>query len=228
MPFLQLQRRLILIVHPKDLSHQRKLWSIKQVIEANALDMVQLRMDENTPVDTTFLSAGIQLREMTKLTNTKLIVNSCIESAHEIEADGLHIKEKNINSYCSDDIKILKRKYSWIVGCSAHSVDSALDAAQSQYDYIQVGTMFPTQSHPNKIELEGPALIKLIRRNALLQEIQLPPLIAIGGIDIDNIRFVVEAGADGVAVIRSLLLAKDTFERSKDFVDLIKQLRCEG
>ena len=101
------------------------------------------------------------------------------------------------------------------LGCSAHSVEAVLAAAALGADYVQLGTMFATQTHPGKIP-EGPGLATECRR--ALDELEAPPLrarsatpllIGVGGVDATNAATLVEAGCDGVAVIRGISDARD-------------------
>jgi thiamine monophosphate synthase len=99
-----------------------------------------------------------------------------------------------------------------LVGTSAHSIESALDAAlKYDPDYMLVGTCYETASHPEKeaAELEGPSLPGEVARAIRAVEIgALPIVFAIGGIDETNCdEPVLKFGADGVAVIRSVLQA---------------------
>ena len=102
------------------------------------------------------------------------------------------------------------------LGCSAHSVEAVLAAAALGADYVQLGTMFATQTHPGKVP-EGPGLATECRR--ALDELEAPPLlvarsatpllIGVGGVDATNAATLVEAGCDGVAVIRGISDASD-------------------
>ena len=106
------------------------------------------------------------------------------------------------------------------LGCSAHSVEAVLAAAALGADYVQLGTMFATQTHPGKIP-EGPGLATECRRaldeleaapllGVALDELEAPPLlIGVGGVDATNAAKLIEAGCDGVAVIRGISDARD-------------------
>ena len=106
------------------------------------------------------------------------------------------------------------------LGCSAHSVEAVLAAAALGADYVQLGTMFATQTHPGKVP-EGPGLATECRRaldeleatpllGVALDELEAPPLlIGVGGVDATNAAKLIEAGCDGVAVIRGISDARD-------------------
>ena len=84
-----------------------------------------------------------------------------------------------------------------------HSVEGATEAQASGADFLLVGTMFATRSHPGE-EPSGPGLLERIRAAGVNA-----PLLAIGGITADNVAQVIQAGADGAAVITAILASED-------------------
>ena len=92
-----------------------------------------------------------------------------------------------------------------VVGCSVHSVQAAVEAVRhGPPDYIQVGTMFETRSHPGKVP-EGPDLLSRVRE-AVRPSCM---LIGVGGITAGTAATVIEHGADGVAIISGIAAAAD-------------------
>lgn len=87
------------------------------------------------------------------------------------------------------------------IGVSAHSSDDCRRAEQAGADYLLLGTIFPTPSHPG----EPGAGLSLIARCAGSNL----PLIAIGGIDGSSVAEVLAAGAHGAAVVRAVWEAAD-------------------
>ena len=90
-----------------------------------------------------------------------------------------------------------------LIGRSVHSVAGAVSAAASGADFLLVGTMFTTRSHPGA-EPAGPDLLRRIAAAGVPL-----PMIAIGGINAGNAPAVMDAGAHGVAVITSILASPD-------------------
>jgi len=146
---------------------------------------------------------------------TKIVVSSdWLEAALEGKAHGLHVKESHRNR-----IPSIRQRFQDaglpvpLIGTSAHSIASALDAIQThQPNYMFVGTCYPTMTHPEKKaeQLEGP---KLPGRVARALQVRLPgvscPIFAIGGIDASNCYAPVQMGAVGVATIRAVLQAEN-------------------
>jgi thiamine-phosphate pyrophosphorylase len=83
------------------------------------------------------------------------------------------------------------------------------------HTFIQVGTMYLTGSHPEKLKVEGPALMTAI--DTALREAQLRDRVyicGIGGITPTNCEAVLRAGADGVAVISGIAAVDDNVPRT--------------
>jgi thiamine-phosphate pyrophosphorylase len=88
-----------------------------------------------------------------------------------------------------------------VIGRSVHSVEGAERAVQDGADFLVVGTMFASRSHPGE-KPAGPRLMERIAGRCSL------PAIGIGGITAENCQQVIEAGGMGVAVITGILAAQ--------------------
>jgi thiamine-phosphate diphosphorylase len=140
-----------------------------------------------------------------------------VDLAIEANAHGVHVKEFHLPKIVG--IRQLASRDDFLIGTSAHSVQSAVESyATYRPDYYFVGTCFLTASHPEKdsTDLEGPTLPGEVRR-AILAEVRnagarYPAIFAIGGIDESNCHIPVTHGADGVAVIRAVLQARNPAE----------------
>jgi len=138
-----------------------------------------------------------------------VVTSDYVDAAIQSSAHGIHVKERHRSRITEIREQFAPRIP--LIGTSAHSVSSALEAT-SLYrpDYIFVGTCYATASHPEKVELEGPALPGTVCRALEEDRKDRPVVLAIGGIDEDNCAEpVVEHGADGVAAIRSVLQSPD-------------------
>ncbi len=97
-----------------------------------------------------------------------------------------------------------------LLGYSVHSVASAKQAVQAGADYLLVGTMFPTPSHPDKTP-EGIELLKAVAKAVSV------PLIAIGGITPERVGLCLRAGARGVAVISGILESESPYVSAQGY-----------
>jgi thiamine-phosphate pyrophosphorylase len=124
-------------------------------------------------------------------TGTLFIVNDRIDVALACGADGVHLGQ--------DDIRVgVARQISppgFIIGVSVGTVDEAVRAEQEGADYIAISPIFSTDSKKDAGQGRGLDVLREIRRSVSV------PVIAIGGINLDNVHEVIATGADGVAVI---------------------------
>ncbi|MDD2338583.1 MAG: bifunctional hydroxymethylpyrimidine kinase/phosphomethylpyrimidine kinase [Geobacteraceae bacterium] len=126
------------------------------------------------------------------------IVNDDLPLAAEIRADGVHFGQ--------DDGSVTEARRvlgpDALIGISTHSLDEALQAELEGADYIGFGAMYPTGSKDVQ-HLPGPAALAEIRSRVLI------PIVAIGGLNRDNASAAIDAGADSIAVISSVLSSPD-------------------
>ncbi|WP_102347208.1 thiamine phosphate synthase [Bacillus sp. Marseille-P3661] len=140
-----------------------------------------------------------QLQEICKQNEVPFIVNDDIDLALELDADGVHIGQEDENP-----LNVRTRIGNKILGISAHNVTEARLAIEQGADYIGVGPMYPTNTKTDTRAVQGPTVIKEIRS----QHITIP-VVGIGGISKGLIKPVINAGADGVAIISAISQAVD-------------------
>jgi thiamine-phosphate pyrophosphorylase len=138
--------------------------------------------------------------------NVRLIVNDRADLCIAAGADGVHVGQNDLPPEAARRIGGDDR----IVGVSTHNLEQVESADRSAADYIAVGPVFSTSSKDNPDPVIGLDGVK--RARALTQK----PLVAIGGITLENCRSVIDAGADSVAVISDLL--SDPRKRTEAFL----------
>jgi thiamine-phosphate pyrophosphorylase len=138
--------------------------------------------------------------------NVRLIVNDRADLCIAAGADGVHVGQNDLPPEAARRIGGADR----IVGVSTHNPEQVESADRSAADYIAVGPVFSTSSKDNPDPVIGLDGVK--RARALTQK----PLVAIGGITLENCRSVIDAGADSVAVISDLL--SDPRKRTEAFL----------
>jgi thiamine-phosphate diphosphorylase len=105
-----------------------------------------------------------------------------------------------------------------ILGVSTHDESQARQARDDGADYVAVGSMYPTGSKPG-FRLVGPDLVRRVR-----PEIPVP-LVAIGGITVDNVTEIIRAGADAVAVISAVCATEDPAAAARRFLETVRRAR---
>jgi thiamine-phosphate pyrophosphorylase len=138
------------------------------------------------------------------------IVNDDIELALAVDADGVHLGR-------DDHSLALARKQlgpDRIIGVSCYAdLQHALDAAQNGADYVAFGSMFASSTKP----LAPPAPLSLLTEAKTQLHI---PVVAIGGITLQNAPQAIAAGADAVAVISAVFDAADVRQAAQSFSNL--------
>jgi thiamine-phosphate pyrophosphorylase len=124
-----------------------------------------------------------------------LILNDRADLALAAAAEGVHVGQDDIPADSARRIVGPDR----IVGLSTHNPEQVREADATKADYVAVGPVFATVSKDNPDPVIGLEGVRQAR--ALTQK----PIVAIGGIAVENCRSVIEAGADSVAVITELL-----------------------
>lgn len=135
-----------------------------------------------------------------------LIVNSSLAMLVTAQADGLHLPEGLL--VAPEDGFFTKLE--GLIGYSVHSVESARKAAALGADYVVVGTIFASQSHPEVV----PHGSQIIADVASTVDV---PVIAIGGITQDNLAECISAGASGIAVLSPIMRAVDPRQAAQSY-----------
>lgn len=136
---------------------------------------------------------SLRLRELTLRYKASLTINDHTDIAVAVGADGIHLGQEDLP--LKEAKKITSEE---IIGISTHSITEAITAEREGADYIGFGPVFMT-----KTKDVGPAkgleMLKEIKKNVSI------PVVAIGGINANNLSSVLEAGADAVAVASGLI-----------------------
>lgn len=135
---------------------------------------------------------AVTLRKMTGLFNATFIINDHADIALAVDADGVHLGQDDLP--LKEARKIMGNR---IVGISTHSLAQAMEAELQGADYIGFGPVFYTTTKDAGAP-KGVDNIRIIKENVGI------PVVAIGGIGLDNIASVINAGADAVAVATAI------------------------
>jgi thiamine-phosphate pyrophosphorylase len=179
----------------------------EQMIEGG-VDLIQLR-GKGKSLDE-LADCAARLHELTTRSSTPLIVNDHAEIASQIPVEGVHVGQDD------DSIEVARRKAGReiVVGKSTHSVEQALAAQREGADYIGFGPIFAT---PTKPDYPPIGLSDIGRVHA---EVDLP-IFCIGGINIDNLQSVIDAGAKRVVMVSALLKAHSIVDYARCATDML-------
>ena len=186
---------LYVILDRQFLGDRDELDVTRQIIEGGAR-VIQLRDKQSKKKE--LLLVAQKLRELCSQADVLFIINDYLDLAMAVDADGLHVGQEDL------PLPVIRRELpvDKIVGCSVTMLSQATKAQAEGADYIAVGSIFPTATK------KGATVVGVDMLRELKQTVS-TPLVAIGGINQNNIGEVVSAGAYAVAVISAVLGEKD-------------------
>jgi thiamine-phosphate pyrophosphorylase len=174
---------------------------------AGGVDILQVRAKERTHAER--VSIGLKAVSAAFLSHVPVIINDDIEAAFECGADGVHLGQEDWAAIPREQ-RLERLANMRIVGISTHSIEQALAAERDGASYIGVGPVFPTATKP-AARCVGTDLIHQVAAQVKV------PFFAIGGITLENIGQVLEAGATRVAVVSAILRVPDVTEACTEF-----------
>ena len=207
---------LYVVLDRQFLAGRNELEIARQIVEGGA-KAIQFRDKQSNKRE--MLLVAQKLKGLCSQAGVLFIINDYLDLALAVAADGIHIGQEDL------PLPAVRRELpiDKIVGCSVTTVSQAKRAEEEGADYIAVGSVFPTATKREAIVV-GIDILKEVKRTVST------PVVAIGGIDHDNVGEAVAAGADAVAVISAVLGAKDVTGAVRRLVakmDLVKE-RCQN
>ena len=169
--------------------------AVEQAVKGGA-GIVQLR--EKNLSDEAFLQEAIELKAVCSQYKVPLIINDNVEVMLKSDADGIHVGQSDL------DAADVRRKIGpdKILGVSAHNIAEARLAVKHGADYLGVGAAFATDSKTDVNVVPHSVYKEICSETAI-------PVVAIGGINKDNIAELKGSGISGAAVISAIFAADD-------------------
>jgi thiamine-phosphate pyrophosphorylase len=190
--------RLQLSSHTSDV-RSALLEKIKEAANAE-VDYIQLReKDLSTRELERLASDAVRIirdanARPTRRSSTRLIINSRVDVALSTSADGAHLRSDDISIANARSIASAAGSPSFLIARSCHTLNDVRDAQQNNADFIVFGPIFEKNAAPRSAPLGLNALAAAARFRT--------PLLALGGITLQNAYDCVRAGAAGIAAIR--------------------------
>jgi thiamine-phosphate pyrophosphorylase len=201
--------RLYAIIDPAQ-TGGRSSPTVAEILLRAGVRLLQLR--DKRASSRILLENSRQIAERVRAAGGTFVVNDRADVARAADADGVHLGQDDL------PIELARRVLApgMLVGYSTHNVAQLAEADRSSADYLAFGPVFPTASKDNPDPVVG---LEGLRR---ARQATRKPLVAIGGITVQNARQVLEAGADSVAVIRGLYQGSDIGERVAEFLRVLE------
>jgi thiamine-phosphate pyrophosphorylase len=172
--------------------------------------MIQLR--HKTASGHQLFTWAVEIRKRCREHHAICIINDRVDIALASEADGVHLGQDDLPAAAAR--KLLGNTL--IIGVSASSVEEALQAEKEGADYIGFGHIYPTVS---KLKEHPPLGLENLQKT--VEAISLP-VVAIGGITVENAPLLISHGASGVAVISAVSRAKEPSMAAHEILCAIK------
>jgi thiamine-phosphate pyrophosphorylase len=170
-----------------------KVAELAEAIVAAGVPLFQLRVKEGAT--RVFLQVARRVKTIADRGGALLIVNDRPDVARLIDAAGVHLGQEDIDPAAAREILGPGK----ISGLSTHNTEQLRAALQwSCIDYVAYGPVFPTRSKERPDPVQG---LEALRKAAVMASL---PLVAIGGITLETIAQVIEAGANAAAVIGAI------------------------
>jgi len=145
-----------------------------------------------------FLAEAIKLKQLCKQYGIPFVINDDVSVALEVDADGVHVGQRDMEA---GEVRA-KLGASKILGVSVQTTKQAILAERHGADYLGVGAVFPTGTKSDADKVTYEALSDICAAVSI-------PVIAIGGIDENNISELGGSGICGVAVVSAIFAQED-------------------
>lgn len=197
------------------LKQGQTLLSVCEEVLSNGATFLQIR--EKDLDAASFEAEAAKLKELCARCNVPYVVNDSVEIALAIEADGVHVGQSDIKGR---DIRSIIGADK-ILGISAGTVEEAINAEAAGADYIGVGAVFGTGTKKNARNMTIERLKEICRAVSI-------PVVAIGGINANNLMELSHSGVDGVAVVSAIFAADEPGKATAQLLELAKEMTAHG
>ena len=166
------------------------------------VSVVQIR--EKTADTLDFYNLALKVKKITSKYGVPLIINDRVDVALAIDADGVHVGQSDMP--CDVTRKLVGQDK--IVGVSAATIDEAKKAEKDGADYIGSGAIFPTATKDDAPKITKNDLKEIVDSIDI-------PVVAIGGITLENAHELVDTGISGLSVV-SAIMSSDNPKKSSE------------
>ncbi|NTW48198.1 MAG: thiamine phosphate synthase [Chlorobiales bacterium] len=201
---------LYLVAGEEHCSHS-DLESVVHDAVQGGVKLVQLR--EKTASTRAFVEKAARLKALLTPFQVPLIINDRIDIALAVDADGIHIGQSDMDYLTARKILGAEK----IIGLSVETMEEVIEAQNWDVAYLGVSPIFST---PTKTDTKAPWGIEGLRK---IKRFSKHRLVAIGGIHYENIREVLEAGADAIAIVSAICAAQNPKESAAHLSHLIAE-----
>ncbi len=187
------------------------IWKVEEAIKGG-VTLVQLRAKELTTKE--MLKLGKLLKDVLDKYNIPLIVNDRVDVAFALDAHGVHLGEDDLPPKIAR--KILGENKIIGYSCDDPKKASILEK-EGIVDYLGTGSVFSTKTKKDAGEVIGIDGLKNVTKSTSL------PVVAIGGINLENVEFLENTGIKGIAVASAIMKSKNPKDTAQIFRKILNR-----
>ena len=190
---------------------ERTLYDVVRESLDGGVTFLQLR--EKDLDDENFYKEAVELQAMAREYGVPFVVNDNVDIAVRMDADGVHVGQSDMEA---GDVRALIGPDK-ILGVSAQTVEQAVLAEKRGADYLGVGAVFPTGSKDDADDVSIETL------KAICDAVSIP-VVAIGGITLENTPQLAGSGICGIAVISAIYGQKNIYEATASLKKVTEEM----
>lgn len=196
----------VYLVTDKSDDVEKFLNTIEEAIKGGTT-VVQIR--EKTADTLDFYNLALKVKEITSKYDVPLIINDRVDIALAIDADGVHVGQSDMP--CDVTRRLIGEDK--ILGVSAATIDEAKKAQKDGADYIGTGAVFPTQTKDDAPSVTKEELAEIVESIDI-------PVVAIGGINLDNAHELIDTGIAGLSVVSAIMSSDNPKKSSEELLNI--------
>ena len=197
-----------LVTNSDGLNEADFLGIIKEACQGG-VTLVQLREKEKTGKE--YFNLAKKVKAVTDSHNVPLIIDDRVDIAMAVDAAGVHLG--------LDDLPLESARAiigpNKILGATAKTVEQALKAQSAGADYLGTGAIFPTTTKVKTVLTSVDTLKDIIKHVSI-------PVVAIGGLNAENMDILKGSGASGIAVVTAIMNSENPRESARTLSETIR------
>ena len=185
---------------------EKFLKTIEEAIKGG-VSVVQIR--EKTADTLDFYNLALKVKEITEKHNVPLIINDRVDVALAVDAEGVHVGQSDMPC----DVTRALVGPDKIVGVSAATIEEAQKAESDGADYIGTGAVFPTATKDDAPKITKKDLKEIVESISI-------PVVAIGGITLNNAHELNDTGIAGLSVVSAIMSSENPKKSSEELLKI--------